>query len=83
MNELNISEGDKILRPEVVDDLTGLSASTRYRLEARNEFPKRIRLSENSVGYRLSEVRAWIDSRPRAAVAPIESPNPRRAPAAA
>jgi prophage regulatory protein len=43
--------------------LTGLSASTIYRLEKRGQFPRRIRLAPNSVGWRLKSVQSWIESR--------------------
>jgi len=33
------------------------------RLEAAGQFPKRIRLGQNRVGWLLSEVEAWIDER--------------------
>jgi prophage regulatory protein len=33
------------------------------RLEAAGEFPKRIQLGPNRVGWLLSEVEAWIDER--------------------
>jgi len=33
------------------------------RLEKRGEFPKRIRLGPNRVGWSLQEVTAWIDER--------------------
>ena len=32
------------------------------RLEAEGRFPKRVRLSERRVSWRLDEVRAWIDA---------------------
>jgi prophage regulatory protein len=56
----------KVLRlPEVIA-ATGLSRMTVYRLEAREEFPKRRRLGRNSVGWLEEEVAAWIQSRPAA-----------------
>lgn len=41
----------------------GLSDSSIYRLEKKGEFPKRIRLSANRVGYRREEVFAWLRER--------------------
>ncbi|ELR9968586.1 AlpA family phage regulatory protein, partial [Salmonella enterica] len=35
--------------------LTGLHQRTRYDMEKRNEFPKRLHLGGKSVGWRLSE----------------------------
>lgn len=57
----------KVLRlPEVIA-LTGLSRMTVYRMEAREEFPRRRRLGRNSVGWLEDEVLAWIQARPAAA----------------
>lgn len=33
------------------------------RLEKKGRFPKRIRIGENRVGWLLSEVQAWLQSR--------------------
>ena len=54
-----------ILRTNDVTQKTGLSRTTLWRLERRGEFPKRIRLGANSVGWRETEVDEWIDHRPR------------------
>lgn len=35
------------------------------QLEARDEFPKRLQLGTSRVGWKLSEVMAWIEERPR------------------
>jgi prophage regulatory protein len=48
--------------PEVVR-VTGLSVATIYRLIAQGLFQRPIRLTENAVGWRASEVQAWIESR--------------------
>lgn len=58
-----------VLRPAEADKLCGISKSTRYRLEAAGQFPKRIILTERASGYYSDEVAAWIDSRPRASAA--------------
>jgi prophage regulatory protein len=42
---------------------TGLSRSTRYRLERCGAFPRRRRLGKNSVGWPDDEVQAWLHSR--------------------
>ena len=64
----------RIIRRTEVCDLTGLSNSSIVRLERRGEFPARRRLGPNAVGYLLTEVEAWIASRPAAE----ESPTPQR-----
>lgn len=56
----------KFLRIRQVTQLTGLSRMTIYRLELAGRFPKRRRLSENSVAWLESDIAAWADSRPNA-----------------
>lgn len=54
---------DRFLRDREVRKLTGLSRTTRWRLEAKGQFPKRRKLSENTVGWLASEVADWLESR--------------------
>ena len=58
---------DRFTREEECFRLTGLSRTTRWRLERNGGFPKRRQVSDNGVGWLLSEVLAWRDSRPAAA----------------
>ena len=55
---------DRILRAKVVCELTGLGKSTLYRRSREGSFPPARRISENAVGWRLSEVNAWIEGLP-------------------
>lgn len=55
-----------VIRFPALRQLTGLSRSTVDRLEKALDFPRRVRLGPNSVGWRLDEVQAWIAARPRA-----------------
>lgn len=51
---------ERILRlPEVVE-LCGIKRSTIRRLEMAGRFPRRCHLGLRSVGWKESEVRAWI-----------------------
>jgi len=61
--DLADSESDQILRANEVHELTGLSRTTIWRLERKGGFPARLPLSAGSVGWRKSEVDAWIKSR--------------------
>ncbi len=54
---------DKIIRLPHVKVITGLSRSTIYALIAQNSFPRPIQLSRRAVGWKHSEVMAWIESR--------------------
>jgi prophage regulatory protein len=54
----------KFLRIRQVMQLTELSRMTIYRLELAGEFPKRRRLSKNSVAWLDSDIVQWMESRP-------------------
>ncbi len=54
---------DRILRAKEVVQLTGLSRTTIWRLENKGEFPRRVSLGGNRVGWRLSEINSWIGTR--------------------
>lgn len=58
--------GDRYIREEECFRLSGLSRTTRWRLERKGQFPKRRQLSDNAIGWLLSEVLAWRGSRPPA-----------------
>jgi len=51
------------LREPQVASLTGLSKSTRWRLEKDGGFPKRRQLSRKSVGWLATEIEEWIQTR--------------------
>jgi prophage regulatory protein len=55
---------DSIFRRRTVLDLTGLSCANLYRFVRAGNFPRPVRLGKNSVGWRSSDVQAWIASRP-------------------
>jgi prophage regulatory protein len=54
---------DRVIRLQECCNLTGRSPSTIQRDERKGAFPGRIRLGENSVGWRLSAIQKWIDER--------------------
>lgn len=51
---------DRIIKDDECKWLTTLSWYVRRDLETKGEFPKKIQISPNSIGYRLSEVQDWI-----------------------
>jgi len=57
---------DRFIREQECRELTGLSRSTRWRLERQGKFPRRRRLSSNGVGWLLSEIEKWQASRSNA-----------------
>ena len=58
---------DRFLREREVQGITGLSRTTRWRLEREGKFPARRQISDNAVGWLESEISDWIASREAAA----------------
>ncbi|MGH8143595.1 MAG: helix-turn-helix transcriptional regulator [Steroidobacteraceae bacterium] len=63
----------RVLRLIKVREVTGLSRSMIYQLEAENRFPKRFRLGRRAVGWLESEVQAWIGTRRQCSRQPADS----------
>jgi len=61
------TEGDagRFLRWKEVAHATGLSRTTAWRLQKRDEFPAPYAISPGRVGYREAEIDAWRASRAR------------------
>ncbi len=51
-----------VTKPEA-QRVCGLSPDTWDRMERRGETPPITRLSERRIGYRLVDLRAWLDAR--------------------
>lgn len=58
----------KIMRRPEVRAVTGLSNSSIDRLESAGDFPRRVQLSSNAIGWILSEITEWLDTRKRGGV---------------
>ena len=60
-----MNQPTRIIRLQAVMHKTGLSKSSVYRLSngQNSDFPAAVRLSQAAVGWRESEVDAWIQSR--------------------
>lgn len=54
---------DRILRRKSVEEVTALSRSTIYEMMAQGNFPKPVRLGKRAVGWRESDIAAWLESR--------------------
>lgn len=54
---------ERIIRTRELQELTGLSRTTIWRLERKGEFPQRVSLCAGSIGWRYSEVMEWLGSR--------------------
>jgi predicted DNA-binding transcriptional regulator AlpA len=65
MREVNMSDFDSV---RVVDEptavsLIGVSRDTWNRLRARGEGPPVTKLSERRLGYRIADLKDWLDAR--------------------
>jgi prophage regulatory protein len=54
---------ERILRPRVVEERIGLSLTTIWRQRRLGQFPEPIRLSPGCVGWRESDIQAWLAAR--------------------
>ena len=61
---MSIDQDVLLTRPEV-ERRTGLSRSTLYRKMRDGTFPVPLKVSARAVRWRESEIRAYVDSRPR------------------
>lgn len=52
-----------VARLPEVEDLTGLSRSSIYRLESLNLFPPRLKLGPRAVGWSRESIERWCKSR--------------------
>ena len=59
-----------IIRLPAVTAKTGLSPSTIWRYEKAGDFPRRVQLGPNSVGWIAEDVDAWVERRGRIGVRP-------------
>lgn len=53
---------ERILRRPDVENLTGLSRSTIYDWMKKGAFPKPVALGARLVGWRQSEIDAWLEA---------------------
>ena len=71
----------RLLRRQEVEELTGLSRASIYRLISEGGFPRPVRVSATAVRWKASDIDAWIQSRPLSAselgsaVTPWEPPD--------
>jgi prophage regulatory protein len=62
---------DRIIRRHEVEQLVGIQRSSIYRLMSLGEFPRPYRLTKSgkAVGWKSSDITAWIESRAVSTVA--------------
>lgn len=54
---------DRIINKRERRELTNISEPTWWRHERAGLVPRRVQLTPGRVGYRLSEILAWLESR--------------------
>jgi prophage regulatory protein len=57
----------RVARMPEVTERTGLSRGSIYRLMSAGRFPRSIKLGERAIGWRESDLNAWLESRQHAA----------------
>lgn len=57
-----MNNDDRVLKLSDVIKLTGLSRSSIYNLLARNEFPRRLQITKQRIGFLNSEIQNWISN---------------------
>ena len=57
---------DRLLRRRQVEEVTGLSPSSIYRLMRNGEFPAPVRVGPAAVRWKASDITVWLESRPLA-----------------
>ena len=63
INEV-LKMNDSLLRRRQVEEVTGLSRSSIYRLMMDHDFPRPVRIGPAAVRWRSSDLTAWLESRP-------------------
>jgi predicted DNA-binding transcriptional regulator AlpA len=58
------TEGDRIVRLRDVLRICSVSRSQVYRLMRAGTFPASLMLGQRARGWRLSDIQAWIQTRP-------------------
>jgi prophage regulatory protein len=53
---------DRIVKEAERESITSISRSQCFQLERKNLFPKRVRISSHSVGWRLSSLLTYVES---------------------
>ena len=56
-------KSDRFIREAECREVTGLSRTTRWRLEREGKFPKRRLISKHAVAWLESEVQEWLQAR--------------------
>ena len=61
-----MSNSNRLLRREEVEERTGLARTTIYRKMREGSFPEPLQVGARAVRWPASEIDAWLAGRPRA-----------------
>lgn len=53
---------EKLIRPQTLAEKLGIGLSTLYDRMKKPDFPRKVQISNNAVGFRESEVMEWIEA---------------------
>jgi prophage regulatory protein len=53
---------EKLIRPKPLANKLGISLSTLYERMKEPDFPRKVQISKQAVGFRESEIIEWMDS---------------------
>lgn len=60
----------RLMTLKQVLEVVPYTAQHIYRLERAGRFPRRLKIGENRVAWRLTDIEAWMASRPHAVLPP-------------
>ena len=53
---------DKLIRPKELQSILGISEATLYRRMKDPDFPQKIRISKQAIGFKSSEIEEFIEA---------------------
>ena len=53
----------KIIRPTQLAEMLSVSKVSLWRMQKRGELPPRIKISQRAVGWRESDIEAWLNEK--------------------
>jgi len=53
---------EKLIRPQTLANNLGIGLSTLYDRMKEPDFPRKVQISKNAVGFRESEVMEWMEA---------------------
>ncbi|MBF0186094.1 MAG: AlpA family phage regulatory protein [Magnetococcales bacterium] len=70
------NEIDKIMRLPAVMAASGYRRTSIFIMARKGTFPAPVRLGSGAIGWRQSDIAAWLASRPLVQLAPLPAPTP-------